>query len=55
MEALKKINGYTDDEGKVVEPVRFHVVAQEYSEDKARAVCRCRVPRPVHHARALQP
>jgi hypothetical protein len=36
MEALKELTGYTDAEGKVVEPVRFNLVAQKYSEDKAR-------------------
>ena len=42
MEALKEITGYetTDDKGvvKKVEPVKFNVVAQKYSEDKAKEV-----------------
>jgi NIMA-interacting peptidyl-prolyl cis-trans isomerase 4 len=45
MEALKEITGYetTDDKGvvKKVEPVKFNVVAQKYSEDKAKEVRAC--------------
>jgi hypothetical protein len=36
MEALKEITGYTKEDGTKVEPVKFNVVAQKYSEDKAK-------------------
>ena len=36
LEALKEITGYTKEDGTQVEPVKFNVVAQKYSEDKAK-------------------
>ena len=36
MEALKEITGHTKEDGSKVEPVKFNVVAQKYSEDKAK-------------------
>ena len=45
LEALKEIQGYdkTDEKGVVthVEPVKFNVVAQKYSEDKAKEARAC--------------
>ena len=38
LEALKEITGYTKEDGTQVEPVKFNVVAQKYSEDKAKEV-----------------
>ena len=42
LEALKEITGYTKEDGTVVEPVKFNVVAQKYSEDKAKEARRTR-------------
>lgn len=36
MEAMKELMGYTKDDGTVVEPLKFNVVATKYSEDKAK-------------------
>lgn len=36
MEAMKELTGYTKEDGTVVEPLKFNVVATKYSEDKAK-------------------
>lgn len=33
---MKELTGYTKEDGTVVEPLKFNVVATKYSEDKAR-------------------
>lgn len=38
LEALKEITGYTKEDGVRVEPVKFNIAAQKYSEDKAKEV-----------------